>query len=205
MCELLFSVRDEGVGIEKDKLGKIFEVFTQADASTTRCFGGTGLGLAICKKLVEIMGGRIWVESEEFKGSTFNFTAKFKIVKKQDISKALREDSIEDQLLANLPKRKIKQLRILLAEDNIINQKITTRILEKRDWKVKTVINGKEVLDLLETESFDAILMDAQMPVLDGFEATKIIRENEEKSGGYLSYGGETFFDFFSGCPAKFR
>lgn len=186
MCELLFSVKDEGVGIERDKLGTIFEVFTQADDSTTRCFGGSGLGLAICKKLVEIMGGRIWVESEEFKGSTFNFTAKFKIVKKQDVSEALKEESIEDQLLANLPKRKIKQLSILLAEDNIINQKITTRILEKRGWKVKTAVNGKDVLDFLEMEPFDAILMDAQMPVLDGFEATKIIRKNEEKSGRHI-------------------
>lgn len=186
MCELLFSVADEGVGIEKDKLQTIFEVFTQADDSTTRRFGGTGLGLAISKRLVEMMKGRIWAESEEFKGSTFHFTGKFKIVKKQDLSEALKEVSIEDQLIASLPKRHMKQLSVLLAEDNIVNQKITVRILEKRGWKVKTAVNGKDVLDFLDSESFDVILMDAQMPVLDGFEATKKIRENEQKNGGHI-------------------
>jgi len=186
ISELLFCVADEGVGIAKESQEQIFEVFTQADASTTRRFGGTGLGLAICKKFVEKMGGQIWVESEEFKGSTFYFTAKLKFVKKEDISPALKEKSIEAELRAHLPKRELKQLSILLAEDNIINQKLAARMLEKRGWTVKSVANGRQVLESLEAEYFDIILMDAQMPVMDGFEATKLIREKEEKTGEHI-------------------
>lgn len=188
-CVLIFAVKDEGVGIPKDKQGTIFEVFTQADASTTRRFGGTGLGLAISRKLVEMLGGRIWVESEEFKGSTFCFQLPFKIVRKEDIPQALKEESIEDQLLAQLPRaprRDLTQLSILLAEDNIVNQKMTVRMLEKRGWKVTAADNGQQVLDYLNKGTFDLILMDAQMPVLDGFETTKVIRENEKKAGLHI-------------------
>ena len=188
-CELMFSVKDEGVGIPPDKQASIFEVFTQADASTTRRFGGTGLGLAISRKLVEMMGGYIGVESKEFKGSTFFFVLPFKIVKKEDIPQALKAESIEDQLLAQLhkaPKRDLTHLSILLAEDNIVNQKMTMRMLEKKGWKVTAADNGQQVLDYLKKETFDLILMDALMPVLDGYEATKIIRENEKKTGLHI-------------------
>jgi PAS domain S-box-containing protein len=185
-CELQFSVADEGVGIAKNKLEIIFEAFTQADASTTRRFGGTGLGLAISKKLVEMMHGRIWVQSEEFKGSTFYFSGKYKVVKKEDVPQALKEKSIEAELLAQLPKRSLKHLSILLAEDNIVNQKIAVRILETKEWMVKTADNGQQVLDYLQKGTFDVILMDAQMPILDGFETTKIIRENEKKTGEHI-------------------
>jgi len=185
-CEIIFSVTDEGVGIPQDKLKKIFDPFTQADASTTRRFGGTGLGLSISRKLVDMMGGRIWVESQEFKGSTFFFTGTFPIVKKEDIPQALKEKSIEEELLAQLPKRDLRHLSILLAEDNIVNQKMAKRILEKRGWSVKTADNGRQVLDYLEKGAFDLILMDALMPVLDGYEATRLIREREKKTGEHI-------------------
>jgi len=191
-CELLFSVRDSGVGIPKDKQAAIFEVFTQADVSTTRRFGGTGLGLAISRKLVEMHGGKIWVESEEFKGSTFYFQIPFTVVKKEDVPQALKAESIEDQLRAQLPnapaesKRDLKQLSVLLAEDNIVNQRMTMRMLEKRGWQVTSVDNGQQVLDYLHKGAFDIILMDVQMPILDGFEATRIIRENEKNTGLHI-------------------
>ncbi len=183
-CDLEFSVADQGVGIPQNKVDKIFDVFTQADASTTRRFGGTGLGLSICRKLVEMMGGGIWVESEEFKGSTFLFTGKLKIA--VGSAEVDGEESIEDALIDALPKKQLKHLSILLAEDNIVNQKIAVRMLEKRGWEVKAASNGKQVLELLDKEDFDLILMDAQMPVLDGFEATKMIRKREEASGGHI-------------------
>ncbi|MCC6759009.1 MAG: PAS domain S-box protein, partial [Candidatus Omnitrophica bacterium] len=185
--ELQFSVKDQGVGIPKDKLETIFEAFTQADASTTRRFGGTGLGLAISKRLVEMMGGRIWVESEEFQGSTFIFTAKFRAGEKP----VAVEPEVKplpapggDQPVAAAPVGKV--IRILLAEDNLVNQKIAAKMLEKKGWSVKGAENGKQVLEYLEQEKFDVILMDAQMPVLDGFEATRLIREAEKKSGKHI-------------------
>lgn len=180
ICELEFSVSDQGVGIPKDKLETIFEAFTQADASTTRRFGGTGLGLAISKRLVEMMGGRIWVESEEFKGSTFFFTAKFRV---GEILQAQPEPLIETRIEGP---RDLKSLRVLLAEDNIVNQKIVYKMLEKKGWSIKTAENGKQVLEILDQDSFDVVLMDAQMPVLDGFEATRLIREAEKKSGKHI-------------------
>ena len=190
-CELLFCVSDQGIGIDKDKLERIFDVFTQEDVSTTRQFGGTGLGLAICRKLLELMGGRIWVESKKGKGSKFYFMIPCPIVKKEEVPEALQGESIESQLMAQITRQKeekgqkVKQkedLYILLAEDNLVNQKMTQRIIEKKGWKVAVVENGQEVLDILEKEKFDLILMDAQMPVMDGLEATRRIRQNEEKT-----------------------
>lgn len=180
-CAVLFSVKDEGIGIPKDKHGILFNVFTQADESTSRRFGGTGLGLAICRKLVEMMGGKIWVESEDLKGSTFYFTAKFKTIKKKEQAPAPPVD----------PKKPAEsarsgppgQVSILLAEDNIVNQKIAVKLLEKKGWLVKAVDNGQRVLELLDKENFDVVLMDAQMPVLDGFETTRMIRDREKKTG----------------------
>ena len=180
---LLFSIIDEGIGIPKDKHETIFEIFTQADESTSRRFGGTGLGLAICKRLVEMMGGRVWVESEVGKGSKFSFTVNFKVVQavaqKSTLSEAIAQS--EEQLDA-----KLKDLKILLAEDNLVNQKITVRILEKKGCRVETVVNGKEVLEKLEKNQFDLVLMDAQMPELDGLETTKIIRQNEKVTGKHI-------------------
>lgn len=190
-CELLFCVIDEGIGIDRDKQERIFDVFTQEDASTTRQFGGTGLGLAICKKLLELMGGRIWVDSEKGKGSTFSFIIPCVVVRSDEIPKALQEESIESQLMAEISKKKSQSaasvkkedLHILLAEDNVVNQKMAQRILEKRGWRVAVAATGQDVLDMMAREKFDLILMDALMPVMDGFEATRKVREMEQSAG----------------------
>lgn len=180
VCQLKFSVKDQGVGIAQDKLETIFEAFTQADASTTRRFGGTGLGLAISKRLVEMMGGRIWVESEEFKGSTFIFIIKLRVAE----NPSLVEQVLPENII--LEEKQVKSIRILLAEDNLVNQKIAAKMLEKKGWAVKGAENGKQVLEYLQEGLFDVILMDAQMPVLDGFEATRLIREAEKKTGKHI-------------------
>jgi PAS domain S-box-containing protein len=178
---LLFSITDQGIGIPKDKHEVIFDLFTQADESTTRRFGGTGLGLAICKRLVEMMSGRIWVESELTKGSTFFFTAQFKIVEQGKTSFAhLQEDGKDSGDGA------LKDLNILLAEDNVVNQKIVIRMLEKHGWQVETAVNGQEVIEQSHKKDYDIILMDAHMPVIDGLEATRIIRRHEEKTGKHV-------------------
>ncbi len=200
-CELRFAVSDTGIGIPKDKQAAIFEVFTQADDSVTRKYGGTGLGLAISKRLVEMMGGRIWVESEVNQGSTFYFTAVFKVKQKDvprlspidlDPRRRLAPISLEPSAapavgptgsaVAGPPVSDLK-LRVLLAEDNLVNQKIAVKIIEKRGWTVKVVEDGQQAVDILEKESFDVVLMDVQMPVVDGFKATQLIRLQEHQIG----------------------
>ena len=179
---LAFSVSDTGIGIPQDKQGSIFEVFTQADDSTTRRYGGTGLGLAISKRLVEMMNGRIWVESEQFKGSTFHFTGVFKISKKDRLTSV----SSAEQPAFQAPTKEIRGVRILLAEDNPVNQKIAMRLLEKQGCIVEVAENGHEAVDKASKGNFDVILMDVQMPVLDGLEATRLIREGEKQTGKHI-------------------
>lgn len=181
---LIFAVQDQGIGIPKDKHTLIFDVFTQADDSTTRRFGGTGLGLAISKRLVDMMGGRIWVESEVSKGSTFLFTANFKLAEARKVSLPVSDGMDIDA--EKIIREELQSLNILLAEDNLVNQKITIRMLEKQGWQVDTVENGQEVIEKNISKEYDVILMDAQMPVLDGLETTKIIRKNEENTGRHV-------------------
>lgn len=184
--EITTSVSDTGIGIPKDKQGLIFEVFTQADASVTRKYGGTGLGLAISKKLVEMMNGRIWIESEEGAGSTFRFTARFKLIS-QGEKGVLREKKKPFVFLEKeTPSKGLRILNILLAEDNLLNQKIAQKLLEKKGWLVTIAQNGQEALDQLKGKNFDAVLMDVQMPILDGLEATRMIRRKEEETGGHI-------------------
>jgi len=165
-----FTVRDTGIGIPKDKHKIIFESFTQASPDTTRHYGGTGLGLAICKKLVELQGGNIEVESEPGKGSAFRFFITFGIPEKSD--KVRQPEPAETY--AGLEGK-----RILMAEDNKLNFFVANKFLIGWGVKVTHAENGKIALDLLEREDFDLIIMDLHMPVMDGVEATRIIRKSE--------------------------
>ncbi len=164
-----FSVRDTGIGICPENLETLFQPFSQADASMARRFGGTGLGLAISKSLVEMMGGRIEVESSPGGGSVFFFTVRLPMADK------VPEES---NVIAVFPTAQSK-LRILLAEDNPANQKLVAYILEDRGHSVDLAENGQEAIDLAEQNRYDAILMDVQMPGMNGFEATEAIRKRE--------------------------
>jgi nitrogen fixation negative regulator NifL len=169
---LRFAVSDTGVGIPGDRVGAIFEAFTQVDSSITREHGGTGLGLSISSKLVALMKGHIWVVSDPGKGSTFYFTAAF------GRSGAGSDPSPVHKAARVALARADKGLHILLAEDNPVNQKIAVTVLTKAGHRVTTAQNGKEAVDLALSTDFDAILMDLQMPVLDGFGATRAIRQH---------------------------
>lgn len=181
---ILFSVIDEGIGIPKTKQEKIFDIFSQADDSTTRRFGGTGLGLAISKRLTEMMGGRIWVESEEGRGSTFHFTARLKLGKHSSLA-SVNETEFAD-VDENALRERLRGIKVLLAEDNLVNQKIAIKLLEKQGWLVEAVENGQDAVDRVLHKNFDVVLMDANMPILDGLEATKLIRDNERKTGKHI-------------------
>jgi len=179
-AELRFQVKDTGIGIPRDKKQYIFEAFTQADGSATRKYGGTGLGLSICSKLVELMGGKIWVESEPGEGSAFQFVAQFG--KADDLPEATL-DLAARQPEALTVLESYSPLRILLAEDNLVNQRLAVRLLEKEGHSVVVARNGRQALAALEESDFDVVLMDLQMPELSGFEATAVIREKERKTG----------------------
>ena len=165
-----FAVSDTGIGIPQDKYALIFDSFTQASPDTTRHFGGTGLGLAICKKLIELQGGTITIESEPGKGSTFRFIVSFGVSEKG--SQTQTAESPENYT-------GLEGKRILVAEDNKINFFVASKFLIGWGIKVSHAENGQLALDILEREDFDLILMDLQMPVMDGIEAARIIRKSE--------------------------
>jgi CheY-like chemotaxis protein len=177
---LRFSVADTGIGIAADKAEMIFERFTQADSSTTRKYGGTGLGLAISKGLTELMGGRIGCVSELGKGSTFYFTVPFEI-RKETESLELAEPLETQVSPAGLAKR-TGLSRILVAEDSEYNVALLTAYLKGGDFEIDFAENGKIAIEKVMCGNFNLVLMDLQMPVMDGLEATRAIREWEAKS-----------------------
>jgi signal transduction histidine kinase/CheY-like chemotaxis protein len=188
---LHFSIADTGIGISIEKQPMIFGAFSQADGSTSRRYGGTGLGLAISSKLVGMMGGKIWVESEPGVGSTFHFTAHFPLQKDAPDSAAVDADGIELPFKNMLAVKDVaavndRRYHILLAEDNEVNQKLAVRLLQKRGHSVVVAADGLQALAALEKEAFDLILMDVQMPVINGYEATEAIRARERQSGAHI-------------------
>ena len=178
---LQFSVSDTGIGIPAEKQKTIFEAFVQADNSSTRQYGGTGLGLAIASQLVSLMGGHIWLESNPGQGSTFHFTAKFGVAEDWNLQ-------LLDGLCPELQPPPViqKKLHILIAEDNLVNSKLATRLVAKQGHSAVVVGSGRAVLNALKEENFDLILMDVQMPDMDGFEATSAIREQERGTRNHL-------------------
>ncbi len=171
-CTIRFAVTDTGIGIPPDRMDRLFKSFSQVDGSKTRKHGGTGLGLVISKQLAEMMGGEIGFESEEGKGSVFWFTA---VLEKQTGVTATQPPVTGD----TLAEEKKRKMRILVAEDNIVNQKLVLRLLEKSGYRADAVANGKEAIEALEKAPYDILLMDVQMPEMDGLEATKAIRNRE--------------------------
>jgi len=175
--ELRCSIRDTGIGIAKEEQKKLFESFHQVDGSITRKYGGTGLGLAITKSLVQSMNGSIEVESVLKRGSIFSFTLELK-------STTIQKKVKPHQIKIDLPSID-KGLNILLVEDDLINRKMTTKILEKQNHIVTIAKNGKEAIAAYEMDTFDLILMDIQMPEMDGIKASKIIKKRCKENGTY--------------------
>ena len=174
--KLLFAIKDSGIGIPKDKQELVFESFTQADSVTTRKYGGTGLGLTICQKLTAIMNGKIWLESVPDQGSTFFFTCSFR--------KALSNPLPTTEKRVKSPSCEIlPSAHILLVDDNEDNRNLLSLYLQNTPFTFKTAHNGKEAVRMFKSASFDLICMDIEMPVMDGYEATRQIRqwEQEEK------------------------
>jgi len=182
---LHLSVSDSGIGIPQEKQPTIFGAFVQADPSSTRRFGGSGLGLAIASQLVQLMGGKIWLESEVGRGSTFHFTARLGVVSSSE-HRAARAPGV---ITSNSPAGAVpaeKPLRILVVEDNPVNQLLAVRLIEKLGHFAEAASNGRDALAAIRKEPFDLALMDVQMPDMDGFEVTRAIRQEERMSAAHL-------------------
>jgi len=172
-AEIRFSVQDTGIGIAADRQSDIFLPFTQVDGSTTRKYGGTGLGLSISKQLVELMGGRIGAESQLGTGSTFWFTLAFE---KQDERAVIRTEPM--RATPHCPEVK-QDARILIADDNLTSQEVALAVVKKLGYCADAVANGKEALTALRSVPYDLVLLDCQMPEMNGYEAASRIRKSE--------------------------
>jgi len=173
--EINFAIKDTGIGIPEDKMNRLFKPFSQIDASTTRKYGGTGLGLAISKKLVDQMGGRIWAQSIPGQGSTF-YIAIIATASEADPAFLKKPNGPSNPEAIGLLNDNSKSPSILLAEDNIVNQKVIIQMLGKIGLQADIAANGLEVLQKMETKGYDIILMDVLMPEMDGLDATRRIR-----------------------------
>ena len=169
---LQFDVTDTGIGMTREQQTHLFQPFSQADSSTTRTYGGTGLGLAICRKLTDMMGGQIWVNSTAGEGSVFSFTVSFGLGSAQAPSPGDREHHFADAI------SHLRGARILLVEDNELNRELAQELLQANGLLVSIATNGQEAIDIMQELSFDGILMDCQMPVLDGYGATRALRKD---------------------------
>ncbi len=182
--ELHFAIKDTGIGIAKDKIEKLYQSFTQADESTTRQYGGTGLGLAICKKLSELLGGKSWVESELGSGSTFHFS-----ISARATDQKVKQEPDFKSATDSLPMGERFPLKILVAEDNKVNQKLTKGMLAKFAYNSDIVEDGRQALNAVKASLYDVVLMDVQMPHMDGLEATKRILSEIPKENQPLIIG----------------
>ncbi len=172
-----FGVSDQGVGIPLEAQARVFETFEQADVTTTKKFGGTGLGLTISRRLAELMGGRIWVESEPGKGSSFYFTVRVAAVADDLV---IEGDTAGSSVIQAEPP---KALSVLLADDVEVNRELAKAVLERHNHRITEATNGKEALDAFAAGKFDIVLMDVQMPEMDGLQATAAIRKLEQGCG----------------------
>ncbi|HST21987.1 MAG TPA: ATP-binding protein [Blastocatellia bacterium] len=174
-----FAVSDTGIGISSEAQQRLFQPFTQADSSTTRKYGGTGLGLAISKQIVELMGGEIGVESVPGRGSTFWFTAPLEKQEGRIDDLKKQQSHAPQSFAASQSSRERSRLRILLVEDNPVNREVGMLQLQRAGYKADTAVNGREAIEALEKKSYDIVLMDCQMPEMDGYQATREIRRRE--------------------------
>jgi signal transduction histidine kinase/CheY-like chemotaxis protein len=174
--QLQFSVKDSGIGMNEAQQKMLFQSFSQADTSISRRFGGTGLGLVISQKFVELMGGKITCTSTPDVGSEFSFTLPFETVKPSNVNDETSPQKTLSQRIAEAAKS-LENIHVLLVEDTPLNQQVASQFLRNAKLHVSIADNGKEALELIEKSTFDVVLMDVQMPVMDGIEATRIIRQ----------------------------
>jgi PAS domain S-box-containing protein len=180
--KLEWAVRDTGIGVKQHKLKSIFSSFNQADNSTTRDYGGTGLGLSISNGLVELMQGEIWAESEEGLGSRFYFTTVMDKLS-DDNGPGGENQPVEEAAKPAGETGQHQGMKLLMVDDDIVSRKIIQKIAARRGWTITTASNGQEAIKLCEQKRFDVIIMDAQMPVMDGYTATREIRKREKVKG----------------------